>query len=68
MIDRFLYRLGLVRRSHFDELREASENMLVEYDQYRKEMYEWQSNHLHFDQEITMPQSPVFKLIQGGKQ
>lgn len=66
MIDRFLYRLGLVRRSYFDELREAAENMQTEYIAYRKHIYNWYAKIDRAENEKP-PQPPVLKLIQGGK-
>ena len=66
-VDRFLYRLGIVRRSVFNDLRYAAEAMLDEYDQYKNDVYDWQSKTLNVDQEQSMPKPPKFKLIQGGK-
>ena len=66
-IDRILYRLGIVRRSHFDGLREASISMIDEYNRYKNNIYNWQCESLNQHQEQSMPKPPKFKIIQGGK-
>ena len=53
-IDRLLYRVGIVRRSVFNELRKAAEQMVDECNQEQSTP--------------KAPKPPKFKLIQGGKQ
>ncbi len=62
MIDRFLYRLGLVRRSYFDELREAAENMQIEWLDYQQRVEAYVGKN-----PSEPPEQQKFKLIQGGK-
>ena len=53
MIDRLLYRFGIVRRSVHDELCEAAQVVIDECENFR--------------QTENAPKPPVLKLIQGGK-
>lgn len=66
-VDRLLYRFGIVRRSVFNDLREAAVAMIDEYNQYKNDIYDWQCETLEPNQEQSMPKPPKFKLIQGGK-
>lgn len=67
MIDHLLYRFGIVRRSVFNDLREAAVSMIDEYNQYKNDVYDWQCKTLDQHQEQSMPKPPKLKLIQGGK-
>jgi hypothetical protein len=57
MIDRLLYRFGIVRRSVYDELCEAAQVVIDECSNFRKAENDYNN----------APKPPVFKLIKGGK-
>ena len=57
MIDRLLYRFGIVRRSVYDELCEAAQVVIDECSSFRKVENDCDN----------APKPPVFKVIEGGK-
>lgn len=63
MIDRLLYRFGIVRRSVHDELCNAAKVVIEECQNFNREFYQWQAE----NDCDNAPKPPVLKLIQGGK-